>query len=224
MLWPFAVRHIKSRERILQFALAVIAIAFAIRVVAFYSGISTHVLYMELPTRMDSLAVGAVLALLLRGPRPDLWMHIARISLVPLWLLVVSMAAYEGGLHFLSPLTALIGYSLLAFASGALVSETLRPGSWAERAFSNSIMRFIGKISYGMYIYHLLPWRAAKPVYAYLFLRFHSQLMAGLSTLGVFLTGTILVSWLSYKFFEMPFLRLKDKLAPAAGKKAALVE
>jgi peptidoglycan/LPS O-acetylase OafA/YrhL len=162
---------------------------------------------------MDSLAVGGALALLLRGPRPEFWLRLARIVLIPLWLLLAIMGFCEKGLDEFNPVTIVFGYSLLAFASAALIAESLRPASWISRFFSNPVLRFYGKISYGMYIYHLLVWRAAKPTFFFLASHLPSQTLAGIGVYVLFLSGTTIFSYLSFRFYEMPFLRLKDKLA-----------
>jgi peptidoglycan/LPS O-acetylase OafA/YrhL len=218
LLWPFAVHLLKTREKVLRLSIGVIIVAFAARVVALYAGVPATVIYWELPTRMDSLAVGAALALLLRGPRKDFWESIARSSLVPLWLTVLLIGVYEHGLDHLNPVTIVAGYTLLAFASASLIAEALRPFSRVALIFNNSVLRFLGKISYGLYVYHLLIWTGAKPVFAFLQLRLRSQLAAGIGIYVVFLGGTVLFSYLSYRFYELRFLRLKDKLAPAPAK------
>lgn len=222
LLWPMAVRRFKDREGLLRFTYAVIVLAFVLRIVALRLGVPAFAIYRELPTRMDSLAVGAALALLLRGPRPERWMHLARISLLPLIIALAVMGFYQSGLRELNPITMLFGYTLLAFASGALIAETLHPSSITARFFNNLGLQFLGKISYGLYVYHLLWWRAAKPLYGFLSHHLHSQVLSGIGIYAVFLTGTILFSYISYRFYEMPFLRLKDKLAPAKTRQAVL--
>jgi peptidoglycan/LPS O-acetylase OafA/YrhL len=214
LLWPAAVRKLRNRESLLKLTLALIVVAFAGRIVALQAGVPTDIVHWELPTRMDSLAVGAALALLLRGPRVELWRRVARNAFLPLCAALLAIRLYAGTFDMQNKTVMEAGYLVLAFAAAALIAETLRTGSWAHRFFSNRVLRFLGRISYGFYIYHALPWRGAKPLNAYLLSTFHSQLLAGLGVYAIYLTGITLFAWLSFRFFEQPFLRLKDKLAP----------
>lgn len=215
LLWPLAVHLLKTRERVLRLSLGVIILAFAARITALHTGVPVAAIYWELPTRMDSLAAGAALALLLRGPKKERWESIARHSLVPLWSALLLMGVYEHGLGLLDPITIVAGYTLLALGSAALIAEALRPSSWIALIFSNPMLRFLGKISYGLYVYHTLAWTGAKPVFDFLQRHLHSQLAAGIGVYVIFFGGTVLFSYLSYRFYEVKFLRLKDSLAPA---------
>jgi len=67
-------------------------------------------------------------------------------------------------------------------------------------------------MSYGLYIFHglIAPYILAK---ALTFHRYHGRLLVPM--LGFVCSYTI--AWLSFRFLESPFLRLKDILAPRAG-------
>lgn len=79
----------------------------------------------------------------------------------------------------------------------------------------NPICNFMGNISYGLYMYHT--------TIIILALKFLSPLSAGrsLRELAIYnfiyyviaISGTILVSHASYRFFELRFLRLKDRFS-----------
>jgi len=81
--------------------------------------------------------------------------------------------------------------------------------------FNNAILKFFGKISYGLYVYH---W----PVYILLFPYFRdiifnninlSYRIAEISGGIIVTTAAVLLSLASYHYFEKPFLRLKNKYA-----------
>jgi peptidoglycan/LPS O-acetylase OafA/YrhL len=73
------------------------------------------------------------------------------------------------------------------------------------------VVNQLGKISYGIYMYHF-------PV-LYLILYAFQQLNipeGPITNVGLYITvigGTLLVAALSYRFFEQPFLRLKERFA-----------
>ncbi|WP_138994680.1 acyltransferase [Larkinella sp. C7] len=85
--------------------------------------------------------------------------------------------------------------------------------------FENPLMKFMGSISYGLYIYHpvaitlvlnLLAGRRDNPGLLHSFL-FNLQAYALIILL------TILLAYLSYTYFEKPFLRLKDRFMAGAS-------
>jgi peptidoglycan/LPS O-acetylase OafA/YrhL len=214
LLWPSAVRILKTRTRILSLAVALAVSAFILRIVELRVGVDLRAIYRDLFTRMDTLAIGAALALLLRGPRKQFWETAARRSLLPLWGLLLVIAVLERRFDHYDPVTITWGYSLLALASAALIAEAIRPESWTAKIMSNRVLRFLGKISYGLYLYQGLVIVAARPVLALLRRCIPSRLAADSCTFAIALMGTVLFSYLSYQFYERPFLRLKSRLAP----------
>ena len=74
----------------------------------------------------------------------------------------------------------------------------------------------VGRVSYGMYIYHWLIW-------FYLFENWIKPQNA-LMRASLFIPYVVLlyfVASVSYKFYEAPFIRLKDHYFPGAGAAAA---
>jgi peptidoglycan/LPS O-acetylase OafA/YrhL len=113
--------------------------------------------YVLTPARMDTLAVGAFLALIVR--RSDGLMILTR------WNWPVGCAAAAGlgaifvwqhGLRELDIIVQTIGYSMLAVMFGALLVAALaRPSeSRIGRFFERPVLRFFGRYSYGLYVFH----------------------------------------------------------------------
>ena len=71
-------------------------------------------------------------------------------------------------------------------------------------SFENKFFNFIGKISYGIYIYHMFV------IYLYAEI-FNSIKLNYIILQIVILITTILISYISFNYFEMPFLKLKKK-------------
>ena len=76
----------------------------------------------------------------------------------------------------------------------------------------NRLCDFVGKISYGIYIIH--------PILIFLlsglYRNWRVYIPYGLATVSIYLfitLSTILIAWLSYRFYESPFLRLKNRFA-----------
>ena len=78
-------------------------------------------------------------------------------------------------------------------------------------------LAFTGVISYGMYLYNTLVLKSLRPILSHVGI--HHPLAVYPFSVGL----TILVAWLSFRYFESPFLGLKQKfsrLRPAPSKAA----
>jgi peptidoglycan/LPS O-acetylase OafA/YrhL len=76
----------------------------------------------------------------------------------------------------------------------------------------NRVCDFVGKISYGIYVIHPLLIFVLSALYR----NAGIQLPEAAATILIYViitAATVFVAWLSYKFFESPFLRLKNRFA-----------
>jgi peptidoglycan/LPS O-acetylase OafA/YrhL len=164
-------------------------------------------------TRIDGLCIGAMVALLQRIDAGFLRKNML--------FIVLMMAVINFGFYFINnqqgftlPYLAFVGYTTFAVLFGLLVYEAVTGDSkLIQLLLDNRPLKFFGRISYGLYVYH---W----PVYMLLFDQsrnwFYSQLtipvkMAELLG-GIFVTFVaVLISLLSFHYFEKPFLRLKKR-------------
>jgi peptidoglycan/LPS O-acetylase OafA/YrhL len=110
-------------------------------------------------------------------------------------------------------------YSVIDVLFSGLLLFFLLAGSapWGKFA-GNRTLRFIGRISYGLYLIHLLVFR----LYDKACRRFAPSLLPTDGHFSIVLVrfavaggAAILIAYLSRRFFEEPFLRLKDRWRPA---------
>jgi peptidoglycan/LPS O-acetylase OafA/YrhL len=71
---------------------------------------------------------------------------------------------------------------------------------------------FLGRISYGAYLSHL----PLLGVYMYYLAPINAFSIRGLVIFVIWFASVILVSWLSFRFIELPFLRIKNRLGRRA--------
>jgi peptidoglycan/LPS O-acetylase OafA/YrhL len=163
LVWPAVVLLLGRREMI-AFCGVVIATALACRVGRVLNHKDAELTYYMIHCRMDSLAVGGLLALSAHGPagmtalaKPAKW--VGSIALLLLGGIYVYQHGYFG---YNAPLVQTIGHTLLGLFFGSLLVLTVlasRP-SVLGRAFNGTTLRFFGKYSYGIYVIHglLHPW------------------------------------------------------------------
>ena len=86
------------------------------------------------------------------------------------------------------------------------------PGSLLR--FRNKALNYLGKISYGIYMYHLACITLTYHMLDYfLDLPFQINLWQNLLIYTISISLTLLVSSLSYRFIEKPFIQRKEKYA-----------
>jgi peptidoglycan/LPS O-acetylase OafA/YrhL len=168
--------------------------------------------YTQLPTHMDGLLYGAVAAIWIRTMPWDLALRRAH-AILPwaLGLMVLVIAA--GGVDFHAIAMTVIGFPALAATFACLVLLALQPGSAVNRFGNVRALRFVGRYSYGMYVYHILFWPGLSWIQPWLQVRLHSVVLGGLGFMLLMLGGTMALSVASYEVYEKQWLRLKKRFS-----------
>jgi peptidoglycan/LPS O-acetylase OafA/YrhL len=207
LLWPLIVWRVRNRLTLLRVAIGLSFLAILLRVWLIFGAkldLRGGWLLTVLPFHMDSLLIGAVLAMLLRGPNAAAWQRRSK------WVFAAALVAVVVAFRLNPPgFMPAVGFPLMGLASAGLIGWVLMPGSIAYQVFHLRPIRVFGKYSYGFYVYHL-PFAAAWAwLTAELGRRIHSTQLATGIVLTVNFAFTFLVAKLSYDHFEVRFLRRK---------------
>jgi peptidoglycan/LPS O-acetylase OafA/YrhL len=168
-----------------------------------------------LPARMDTLALGALLAIAAR--ETDMLRRMSAYALPVIAGCLALLAVYfvdHKGLLVLNRDMQLYGLTALALLFAALLSlvVTAREGSVLTRVFSHPALMFFGQYAYGLYVVHLLVGFTLADVIA--------RRTDVPTVYGSFIPGSIgfmllagaasvAVAWVSWHAFEKQFLKLK---------------
>jgi len=208
LLWPALLLLLLARRprNMIRWVGAAVAVVASWRLLLSLNGASDVRLYFSFDTRFDELLVGCVGGILFVR-------HADVLSRVPAAL--YSIATYvAGGILLLgilfSPHAAPAylmrgGYTLMAVCALVLILACVqKKPSWLASALALPPMVFVGKISYPLYLWHV--------VILFFFQDIHPL---GSDTLGkiVQIMLTFAAALASYYFVERPFLRMKDRFA-----------
>lgn len=225
IFWP-AVVHQLTRRRLTIVTLAICLLTPVLRGVFFHLGYTAGLGWYTWFVA-DGLAYGSLLAIFLRtSPSRKL------VAVVCGILLAAGLVSAGIGRPF-GILTrerllgaALQGTVIYMVFAGFLLLVLLLGTSARRRYVNNPVLRFLGYISYGLYLIHLLAFR----MYDRLSRSFWPSLQPtsghfGLIVLRFFLAGgtAIGVAYLSRKYFEERFLRWKDRFSAAKQPAPVLV-
>ena len=213
--WPWVVFWVRDRRKLLHVCLACVVICPLLRVLGNHTlpqyMLDQEVLYRWTPFRIDALLLGGFIALARRGPSPRALLMVARVvfgalfvSLI-LWLALNPVARHTHGSYVYPPWHFTWGLTLIDLFSACLIVMALEPGSITFRIFSVRPLRWLGRISYGAYVFHDI----FRVLYHRLAIVDGYKVYGLTSVIG--LASTLLLAWASFRWYETPFIRLKER-------------
>ncbi len=207
LVWPLLAKLLRRRGWLIA-GIVVFALATLSQIAMALSSARSSYLYFGTASRCDSLALGIILAFCV-DKLPKLG-SAARLLLI------------SGGLIFLVAATALImkepepvtmrmilGRLMISLASVAILYGCLHSSSRLLRA--EWVVR-LGRVSYGLYMLHYAG------LLIMLSLIHPSKGWALLATKVLGLLMTVLLAFASYRWVELPFLRLKSRFATVPSR------
>ena len=217
LVWPLVVFLVRSRKRLLVLSTAIVVLEPLLRLVLYIWLpawlVQSDLLLRGTVFRLDALLIGAIIALVLRGPR-EAWLHrhgrlLSALAVLPLIAVLLEYhhrthAAYAN-IHDPSIIT--VGITAAPLFGAALLLELIRAGSPLTRLFTWRPLVRLGQVSYGFYVFHDLPHDLYRHVCTRLF---HTQRGVDLGVAALALLSTTVLSLLSFRYYETPFLKLKS--------------
>src|SRR5271156_2419720 len=212
MIWPWMITKLRSSRAILRACIVAGTLAVLLRIVICVSGrLSIAWTHDFLLCRMDALALGAAIAILVRGPLQERTLRWAPLVFVLTASVVVGICVIRRTVDHSDPVIATGGFSLIALAYGALLLSALRKGTWLEWLLSTRILRIFGKYSYGMYLYDFPLTVILSPQREFFIARAHSYAIGSAVFLAFCLIVNLLIAAASFHLIESPIMRLKSR-------------
>jgi peptidoglycan/LPS O-acetylase OafA/YrhL len=225
LLWPLVIFFFSKR----QLKTVLILFIFCVPIIRFFFGqylinIGTphdfvgQIIYRFTFSQWDSFAFGAaipVFTLRERIKNPQKYLSLGLLLLLVVGIInLISLRAQNVPVQ-ISSLGFSIGiienyqhiwsYSLLGIVAMLLILASLQSNKILDSLLGNPVSVFIGKISYGLYVYHWVIWMT--------FNKFVHDLSPTIQVFCfiAFLFICVGVSYLSYLFIERPLLAMKDR-------------
>jgi peptidoglycan/LPS O-acetylase OafA/YrhL len=214
LIWPFLVFRVKRAQTLIRISLVACLTIFTIRVVLV--ALRPYLANIYLPyaptfSCADNLLYGCGLCAILRTSARQRVLELApRVFALGAAILVCAGVLHHGLTWESNFFVPTFGFSVIGITGAALIAMALRPASTTQRVFENPTLRFFGKYSYGLYVFHYsVQAMLSLPVRYFVDEHFHSKALGVIVAAAVVLAGSIVVALLSYHFYEAPFLRLK---------------
>jgi peptidoglycan/LPS O-acetylase OafA/YrhL len=215
LVWP-AVVFFTTRRALVAVAAAIVVGAPLLRVAMLSGGTAPAVIYSFTPCRLDTLATGALLAVLVRA-RPELAPRVARALMAIGALAIATTVIATGGFNAEDYTVQTLGFTAAAALFGGVVLAASQPRS-ARGVLGHPLLTTIGRYSYGIYIFSDLLDPLFERVYHLdrVITLVHSRVLASFGYTVFVVVASTLISAISWHIFERRFLALKDRLAPVS--------
>jgi peptidoglycan/LPS O-acetylase OafA/YrhL len=220
VIWAWTLRRL-GLHRSLRFAVGAVVVIAIYRSVLYVwlnwgdlavASADTHArLFYSTDVRLDTILAGCSIAIAVsrRRMRPIIdWLRECRFF--PTVTVVTASATIFWGTGSAWRCFTL-GFTVMSIATSMVVlSIFLQQHSWLARSLSWRPLVFIGKISYGVYLFHMLVWHLV----AHGLHKFSGPLITGpqnFAAVVLVLGGSVVVAWLHYNMVERHFLALRSQ-------------
>lgn len=206
LFWPWLIKNTHPMKTVVIFTVAFLVVKLAVRVAAPHGALYQLIYF----TRFDCMSLGAMGAIFYYNNTA--WFR--KIIFHPVvqgvsWILLLA------SVKLFKLLPDFITHELVACITVVIIINAAFNNKCLVN-LENRVFDFLGKISFGIYVYHILV--------IFLLQRAFAGPLAGLSYIlqlavifAAVITATIVIAYFSYRYFESPFLKLKYKFSKVAS-------
>ena len=229
IIWPWIILFIPTRLLAKVFGFMVVGgIAFRILMLTVYPFAPQFPMLVLMPACMDCFAAGALLAYFhYRGKENNQWLKWVSFIAIPLWLLLIFTNHRRSFIGLDRVFISLFTITVIDYANRGYKGFT-------KKFLENGIVQYLSKISYGIYLYHLIAtlffWKLFDIVQRSL-----SDWGYDLSAAGKLLASPYISFWIyfvlaivcatiSWYCIEQPFNNLKKLFDYVMTKKKSVIQ
>jgi len=195
VIWPLLLWKCKNDRQMRYLCYAGIAFSIVFQIIILHPSITPELMGRSLPARAGTMCLGALIALERR--EKTILTPLMLKSLLPLGFVVAIWMWH--GLDFFSPFGSVVGMQLVGLICAAFIATALQPSSWVARTLGSKFFALGGKkYAFGIYMFHP----------SLLNICINLSLPSKALRLAIFFVSAVVVSGLSYRYYESPFLHM----------------
>jgi peptidoglycan/LPS O-acetylase OafA/YrhL len=209
LFWPLLIKFSRNILRTIILVAGVIVLIKAVILLLWFrhpgNPVFLHFKSFVAMSKIESMAIGAVGAYLLFNKKD----HLLRLIFLPLTQ-IVAFATIPVLIYF-TPDRIQDGIHLVYSAAFLVIILNVSANSASILKLENRLFNFLGRISYGLYMYHMVAVILALKLYRLLGDKDPDSVSANVFYYSFTILLTIAIAWLSNQYFEGWFLRKKRK-------------
>jgi peptidoglycan/LPS O-acetylase OafA/YrhL len=212
IIWPWIIYFITpARNRLVVFGIILISVVIT-RIWIHQFSAFPFAYYFNTFCRIDALLLGAFVAQIRAINRriPQVWVN----GILIFFVFLICAGIYVTGNAGLSgPFMATIGYTCVAVCFTCVICKVLENNRPVVNIFELPLLRYIGKISFGLYVFHwpvLLFVRRKMAFWGMNQVPFLKSTLL-FSSAGISLLICFVISALSFRYFESRILKYKNQ-------------
>lgn len=217
LLWPFVFVLLRNDlKKMTRFLVILIGAVWLHRLILYFIfDVNQAYFYASFDTRLDNLMVGCLFAVLLkRGALYPFWRLLCSNLFMMLFIAALYLCSMYSGQSLLPRYRDLVGFAIDPILIALLMVQLISfSNNSYVRWIESPLMRFLGRISYSLYLYQQITMDFAHKIFAGqpMIVRFFAAVAV-----------TVAVASFSYYVIERPFLKLKDSRSSRPVRAAAL--
>jgi peptidoglycan/LPS O-acetylase OafA/YrhL len=213
LIWPWLIQRFSLSFRLL---FVMVGLYFILKSLAYFPALGVknflpdHFYFWLDRTRISCMIIGGMGALCLHQSKSN-WLKFIYSKThqwiqLGIFLLILSQLLDSALFNFLKNEILAVNVMIIIVNISSNTESVLQ--------LENRGYDFLGKISYGLYVYHLIvavgviKGMMASTIYSAI-----PQWISGILTIVLTLIGSIIISYFSYRYFESYFLRKKEKFS-----------
>jgi len=212
LVWPWVVGFASTRN-----VARVCVLGIALTVITRFAHPVFPFAYMFTLARTDALLLGSLLAVGVRRT-PSLVARLCTPTLVFSALATTVVVLVDGLPDIQTPVMMRIGFTFVGLFFTATVASAFVNSPRSDklrRVLNNKVLIWLGKYSYGLYVYHNIIYWTVFGAMKHTSIGARDQsTWIGIGASFVVLLISVVLSVISYRFYESRFLALKERVAP----------
>jgi peptidoglycan/LPS O-acetylase OafA/YrhL len=212
LVWP-PIMALLKKKHLPYIMVALIIVSIASRIYFFYFSQNTYFnLYLNTLSRMDTLLIGGLIAFKYHA-KPFQFSLPKGVNFLLLLSLLGSFCFIDYN-DWSSIFLVVFKKYLYLLIFGLIIFDYLFNPKYAKSNFIKRPLTYLGKISYGIYMYHnILVIIVIKEILL------NNKLFSGVTFTIVYLSSVIVISIISFELYEKWFLRLKERFSVVQTRK-----
>lgn len=220
LVFPLFITMIKEKRKLLNLGLVLILLVLLTRLIYYYyffQDSEYQKIYWNTFFRMDSLLIGFILYMLI-GKKSSILenkkyfkVFISAIIIILLAGIIISKTPVKNSMFMNT-----IGFTIIAiFYAGIIWIALSNNNKTMNLILTSGILRYTGKISYGLYVFHIPIFLIGFSLLNSLFIHLNyipDKQTIHLINVLICIPATYIVSHLSFKYYESYFLKHKAKM------------